>query len=275
MSIAATGARLLSSSAGDPVPALPIIRGRTPPAGPESSARRESIRRPVAISRSSAEHQHVDEATEDFGPLDPPAGGRLPDAGLAQRGRRCRAGDLAPAQPSFDEIAPIVGRSSTAARQLASRARTRVQGAATPDTDLARQRKVVDAFFAAARDGDFAALVAVLDPDVLLRSDGGALRPVASIVARGAETVASRALTFARLSPFVRPALVNGAAGVVVAPGGRPFSVMGFTIRRGRIVEIDALTDPQRLRRLDLAVLDETGGQAFGSLGWGRGGSAR
>ncbi|MGH3691321.1 MAG: hypothetical protein ACRDT7_14280 [Microbacterium sp.] len=150
-----------------------------------------------------------------------------------------------------------------------------MQGAATPDTDLARQRKVVDAFFAAARDGDFAALVAVLDPDVLLRSDGGALRPVASIVARGAETVASRALTFARLSPFVRPALVNGAAGVVVAPGGRPFSVMGFTIRRGRIVEIDALTDPQRLRRLDLAVLDETGGQAFGSLGWGRGGSAR
>jgi RNA polymerase sigma factor (sigma-70 family) len=157
----------------------------------------------------------------------------------------------------FDEIAPMVGRSPTAARQLASRARRRVQGAApAPDADLSRQRAVVDAFFAAARDGDFEALVAVLDPDVVLRSDGGVTRPGASIVVHGARAVAERALTFARLSPFVRPALVNGAAGVVVAPHGRPFSVMGFTVRGGRIVAIDALADPVRLRQLDLAVLD-------------------
>jgi len=158
----------------------------------------------------------------------------------------------------FDEIAPIVGRSPDAARQLASRARRRVQGEATvPDTDLGRQREVVDAFFAAARDGDFDALVAVLDPDVVLRSDGGVLRPDASVVVRGATTVAAQALTFARLSPFVRPALVNGAAGVVVAPRGRPFSVMAFTVKDGKIVEIDGLADPERLRQLDLAVLDD------------------
>jgi RNA polymerase sigma-70 factor (ECF subfamily) len=158
----------------------------------------------------------------------------------------------------FDEIAPIVGRSPTAARQLTSRARRRVQGATpVPDADLARQRQVVDAFFAAARDGDFEALVAVLDPDVVLRSDGGVVRPDASVVVHGARGVAERALTFARLSPFVRPALVNGAAGVVVAPRGRPFSVMGFTVTRGKIVAIDAIADPARLRQLDLAVLDD------------------
>src|SRR5437868_8545426 len=158
----------------------------------------------------------------------------------------------------FDQIAPIVGRSPAAARQLASRARRRVQGAATvPDADLTRQREVVDAFFAAARDGDFDALVAVLDPDVVLRSDGGVMRPGASQVVHGAEEVAASALTFARLSPFVRPALVNGAAGVVVAPHGRPFSVMGFTIRDGKIVEIDGIADPERLARLDLAGLDD------------------
>jgi RNA polymerase sigma factor (sigma-70 family) len=157
----------------------------------------------------------------------------------------------------FDEIAAIVERSPAAARQLASRARRRVQGA-TPvsDADLDRQREVVDAFFAAARDGDFDALVAVLDPDVVLRSDGGAARPGASFVVHGARDVAEQAMTFARLSPFVRPALVNGGAGVVVAPGGRPFSVMGFTVRKGRIIEINGLADPERLRRLDLAVLD-------------------
>jgi RNA polymerase sigma-70 factor, ECF subfamily len=158
---------------------------------------------------------------------------------------------------SFDEIASIVGRSPMATRQLASRARRRVQGAATaPDTDLTRQREVVDAFYAAARVADFGALVAVLDPDVVLRSDGGVLRPSASVVIHGAEAVAAQALTFARLSPFVRPALVNGAAGVVVAPHGRPVSVMAFTVRGGRIVAIDALADPERLRRIDLAVLD-------------------
>jgi RNA polymerase sigma factor (sigma-70 family) len=158
----------------------------------------------------------------------------------------------------FDEIAPMVGRSPTAARQLASRARRRVRGAAAvPDTDLTRQREVVDAFFAAAREGDFEALVAVLDPDVVLRSDGGLARPGDSFVLRGAEEVASSALTFRRLSPFVRPALVNGAAGAVVAPRGRPFSVLGFTVRDGKIVEIDGITDPERLARLDLAGLDE------------------
>jgi RNA polymerase sigma-70 factor (ECF subfamily) len=158
----------------------------------------------------------------------------------------------------FDEIAPIVGRSPTAARQLASRARRRVQGAApVPDPDLARQRVVVDAFFAAARDGDFDALVAVLHPDVVLRSDGGLARPGASVVVRGAASVAARALTFARLSAFVRPAVVNGVAGVVVAPLGRPFSVIAFTVRDGKIVEIDALADPERLGHLDLAVLDD------------------
>jgi RNA polymerase sigma factor (sigma-70 family) len=155
----------------------------------------------------------------------------------------------------FDEIGPIVGRSPAAARQLASRARRRVQGAATePEPDLARQREVVDAFFAAARDGDFEGLVAVLHPDVVLRSDGGAER---AVVVRGAEAVAGRALMFAHLSPYVRPALVNGAAGVVVAPRGRPFSVMGFTVAGGRIVAIDALSDPQRLRKLELDVLDD------------------
>ena len=158
----------------------------------------------------------------------------------------------------FDEIAPMVGRSPAAARQLASRARRRVQGEApAPDPDLGRQREVVDAFFAAAREGDFEALVAVLDPDVVLRSDGGAARPAATHVVHGAEAVARRAMTFARLSPFVRPALVNGAAGVVVAPRGRPFSVLAFTVRDGRIVAIDGLADPERLKELDLTVLDD------------------
>jgi RNA polymerase sigma-70 factor (ECF subfamily) len=158
----------------------------------------------------------------------------------------------------FEDIAPIVGRSQGAARQLASRARRRVQGAAaTPDGDVAHQWEVVDAFFAAAREGEFDALVAVLDPDVVLRSDGGVLRPGASVVLHGARAVAEQALTFSRLSPFLRPVLVNGAAGVVVAPGGRPISVMGFTVRGVKIVEIDVLADPARLEQLDLAVLDD------------------
>src|SRR3954454_1287592 len=140
----------------------------------------------------------------------------------------------------FDEIAPIVGRSPAAARQLASRARRRVQGAATtPDPDLGRQRAVVNAFFAAAREGDFDALVAVLDPDIVLRSDGGVLRKGASVVVRGAAAVAEQALMFTQFSPFVRPALVNGVAGVVVAPpGSQPFSVMAFTVSGGRVVAI-------------------------------------
>jgi RNA polymerase sigma factor (sigma-70 family) len=157
----------------------------------------------------------------------------------------------------FDEIAPMVGRSPEAARQLASRARRRVQGEApAPDPDLTRQREVVDAFFAAAREGDFDALVAVLDTDVVLRADGGAGRPEATVVVHGARAVAERASRYAHLSPFVRPALINGAAGVVVAPRGRPFSVLAFTVRGGKIVAIDALSDPDRLAELDLTVLD-------------------
>jgi RNA polymerase sigma factor (sigma-70 family) len=156
----------------------------------------------------------------------------------------------------FDEIATIVGRSPDAARQLASRARRRVQGAAVPDADLSRQREVVDAFFAAARDGDFDALVAVLDPDVVVRSDGGVLRPVATRVTHGAEAVARQAIMFARPGGTLRPALVNGAAGVVIFVDGEPVTIMGFTVTEGRVVAIDALSDPERIRRLDLAGLD-------------------
>jgi RNA polymerase sigma factor (sigma-70 family) len=158
----------------------------------------------------------------------------------------------------FDEIGSMVGRSPTAARQLASRARRRVQGEAPrPNPDLVRQREVVDAFFAAAREGDFEALVAVLHPDVVLRSDGGTKRPDATVLVHGARTVATRAMTFANLAPYVRPALINGAAGVVVAPQGRVFSVLGFTVADGRIVAIDALVDPDRLAQLDLTVLED------------------
>lgn len=155
----------------------------------------------------------------------------------------------------FDEIGPMVGRSSTAARQLASRARRRVHGAAVPapDSDLARQREVVDAFFAAAHSGNFDALVAVLDPDVVLRSDGGEKRRNVSLVRRGAAEVARSAIAFALPHAIRRPALVNGAAGVVVMVNGRPFSVMGFTVAGGKIVEIDCVLDPERLARLNLA----------------------
>jgi len=159
----------------------------------------------------------------------------------------------------FKEIAPIVARSPAAARQLASRARRRVQGAApSPDADLTRQQEVVDAFLAASREGDLDALLAVLDPDVVLRADWGAVPAGLSRKVRGAPAVAEGALTFARLAPFARPALVNGAAGVIVAPRGQPFSVMGFTVRHGKIVEIDILADPERLSQLDLlALLDD------------------
>jgi RNA polymerase sigma-70 factor (ECF subfamily) len=158
----------------------------------------------------------------------------------------------------FDEIASMLERTPTATRQLASRARRLVrEGAPEPDVDLASQRRVVDAFFAAARDGEFETLIRVLDPEVTVRSDGARLRPPAETTIRGAEAVAAQALRFSRLSPFVRPALVNGVAGVVVAPGGEPFSVMAFTVRGGRVVAIDALSDPIRLRQLDLAGLDD------------------
>jgi RNA polymerase sigma factor (sigma-70 family) len=154
----------------------------------------------------------------------------------------------------FEEVAEIAGRTPDAVRQLASRARRRVQGAPTvPDSDLGRQREVVDAFFAAARQGDFEALVAVLDPDVVLRSDGGAARPAMTRMVRGAAEVAGGALTYARAAQALHPVLVNGAAGVLVGPPGQPLSVMAFTVIDGKIVAIDAVADPDRLARLDLS----------------------
>jgi RNA polymerase sigma-70 factor, ECF subfamily len=164
----------------------------------------------------------------------------------------------------FEEIAPVVGRTPAAARQLASRARRRVKGADVPppDPDLARQRAVVDAFLAATRRGDLDALVALLDPEVVVRIDAGAWHPAASVVVRGAEAVAGyarRGLAGGLASPAVRlhPAVVNGAAGLVVTVRGRPFTVMGFTVAQGRILEIDAIADPGRVAAVAAAVLDE------------------
>jgi RNA polymerase sigma-70 factor (ECF subfamily) len=155
----------------------------------------------------------------------------------------------------FEEIAPIVQRTPEAARQLASRARRRVQSRnAVPDADLEVQRRVVDAFLAAARDRDFDRLVAVLDPEVVLRSDGGAARPGVEI--RGAERVARGAQSFSQLGLLRIPALVNGAAGAVCMLDGKPFAVMAFTVQHERIVEIDILGDPERLAQLDLTWVD-------------------
>ena len=156
----------------------------------------------------------------------------------------------------FDEIAPIVDRSPEAARQLASRARRRVRAERTdPDPDLEAQREVVNAFLAAARDGDFEGLLAVLDPDVVLRADLG---PAAeSREVRGAEAVATQAQFYSRLGLLMKPALINGAAGLVSTKDGEPFSVGGFTVRDGRIVAMDILADPERLRRLDLTILED------------------
>jgi RNA polymerase sigma factor (sigma-70 family) len=153
----------------------------------------------------------------------------------------------------FDEIAAIVDRSPEATRQLASRARRRVQGERTvPDPDLDRQREVVDAFLRAAREGDFEALLAVLDPDVVLHHDfGDGMREV-----RGAEAVARQAQAYSQLGLVVHPALVNGAVGAVATRDGRPFSVGAVTVRDGKIVELDFLTDPERLAQLDLTVLE-------------------
>lgn len=153
----------------------------------------------------------------------------------------------------FDEIAPIVDRTPTAARKLASRARRRVRGAHTgPDADLSRQREVVDAFLAASRTGNFEALLTLLDPDVVLHADGTALRFGAPGELRGAQTVAGM---FSGRMRNAKPALINGAPGAVWTPGGRPRAVCAFTIRGGRIVGIDLLADPERLDRLDLVLL--------------------
>jgi RNA polymerase sigma factor (sigma-70 family) len=155
----------------------------------------------------------------------------------------------------FDEIAPIVDRSPDAARQLASRARRRVQGETTvPDSDPETQRRVVDAFLAAAREGDFEALLEVLDPDVVLRVDLG---PVGgSREVRGARAVAGQALFYPRLGVVTKPAIVNGAVGAVSTLDGELYAVGGITVRGGKIVEMDILADPERLSRLDLTVFD-------------------
>jgi len=164
----------------------------------------------------------------------------------------------------FDEIAPMVGRTPAAARQLASRARRRVKGAAVPapDPDLARQRAVIDAFFTAARGGDLEALVSLLDPGVVLRIDAGASRPAASMVISGVTAVA-RQTTIGLQSFLVRPivdllpALVNGAAGVVVTAGGQPITVMSFTVANGKIAGIDAIADPERVRNIAASLLTD------------------
>jgi RNA polymerase sigma factor (sigma-70 family) len=154
----------------------------------------------------------------------------------------------------FDEIAPIVGRTPTAARQVASRARRRVQGAtAVRDADLTLQREVVDAFLAASRDGDFEALLALLDPDAVIRADDSAVRMGASGEVRGAPAVAGN---FSGRARVALPALVNGTAGAVWAPGGRPRVVFAFTIMRGKIMAIDLLADPERIGQLDLVILN-------------------
>jgi RNA polymerase sigma factor (sigma-70 family) len=154
----------------------------------------------------------------------------------------------------FGEIAPVVGRSPNAAKMLASRARRRVRGgASTPDADLARQREVVGAFLKASREGDFGALLAVLDPEVVLRADRAAVRLGASGEVRGVQEVAE---TFSGRAQAARPALIDGAAGAVWAQGGRPRVVFGFTIAGGKIVGIDMLAEPARLRRLDVALLE-------------------
>jgi RNA polymerase sigma factor (sigma-70 family) len=156
----------------------------------------------------------------------------------------------------FDEIAPIVDRSPDAARQLASRARRRIQAEnAVPDVDLNAQREVVEAFLAAAREGDFERLVAVLDPDIVLRADLGPAGE--SRVVRGARAVAGQALFYSRLGLTMKPALINGAVGVVTFLDGEPYSVGGVTVRGGKIVEVDILADPHRLRQLDLTILDD------------------
>jgi len=159
----------------------------------------------------------------------------------------------------FDEIAPMVDRSPEATRQLSSRARRRVKGAdvSSPEPDLARQREVVDAFFAAARVGDFDGLVAVLGPDVVLREDFSLKRPIR--VFHGATAVLSQARGASIPGAEVHPALVNGAAGAVVTVRGRPFAVLGFTVRDGKIVEIDGIVGAERVRRIAASVLGAPG----------------
>lgn len=150
----------------------------------------------------------------------------------------------------FSEIAGVLDRSEAATQQLASRARRRVRGVPEPDVDLEQQKGVVDAFFAASRDGDFQALLEVLDPEVELRIDGGVLRKDSSLLLRGADAVGAHTATYSQWYPLVRTALVNGAAGAIVATNERVLSVMAFTVTDGKIIQIDALMDPERLAPL-------------------------
>ena len=156
----------------------------------------------------------------------------------------------------FDQIGAVLERSPAAAKQLASRARRRLRGAApSPRADLARQRGIVDAFLSAARDGDFEGLLAVLDPDVVLRADAGDAPIGPSQLIRGAHAVASQALRFAELARFARPVLVNGTPGFLAVRDGRPLSLLSATIAADKIVELDILADPERLRQLDLSAI--------------------
>ena len=156
----------------------------------------------------------------------------------------------------FDAIAPIIGRSSTATRQLASRARRRLQGAPVPDVDLDGQWAVVDAFLAASRAGDFERLLAVLDPEVVLRSEGGLARPDMTLQVKGAQAVAERAMTYRRLVETPTRVLVNGMpGGIVWAPDGSPFAVVALTVRGKRLAALDFLVDPERIGQLDLTVV--------------------
>jgi RNA polymerase sigma factor (sigma-70 family) len=158
----------------------------------------------------------------------------------------------------FDEIGPIVGRTPTAARQLASRARRRVRGAPVPDVDLDAQWAVVDAFLAASRAGDFGRLLAVLDPEVVLRSDGGGARPGLMSLVHGAQPVAEQAMSFRRFADSATRVLVNGIpGGVAWEPDGSPFAVLAITVRGGRIIRIDVLADPERLGQLDLTLVND------------------
>jgi RNA polymerase sigma factor (sigma-70 family) len=155
----------------------------------------------------------------------------------------------------FDDIAPIVGRTPGAARQLASRARRRVRGVPIPDADLNRQRTVVEAFYAAAREGDFAKLLEMLDPDAVVRADLGPVGGGMQVV-RGARAVAERTLAFAQYTTYSRTALVNGAIGMIAADAGRTYAVAAITVRQGRIAEIDILADPAQLNQIDLSELE-------------------
>jgi RNA polymerase sigma factor (sigma-70 family) len=150
----------------------------------------------------------------------------------------------------FDRIAALLDRSPAAAKMLASRARRRVQDTPVPDTDLPKQREVVDAFFAAAREGDFDALVGLLAPDVVLHGDGGPTRATVTTVLRGPQEVAGKALTFARMASAVRPALVNNAAGAVIVHNGHPLTVMAFTVTQHRIAAVEVFADPDRLHTI-------------------------